>query len=207
MGVAGNADINAMNDGDTVEVYWAAQADDMPEMTVLVKTAEAPEALPPTLKSIVENIDPKLFPEIWMLKATFRENVSNFEQAAGAVSMLGVAAALLAAMGLLGLVVYAVSERKKEIAIRIALGAKPAHILSAILRQFVWPIAVGLLAGVAGTAALSQVLRKVLFGVSNLDPLSYVGAMGLLLAIAAAAALLPARQALRVDPLPALRCE
>ncbi len=207
VGVAGNAHINAMNDGDTVEVYWAAQADDMPEMTVLVKAAGAPDALPPTLKSIVENIDPKLFPEIWMLKASFHENVSNFEQAAGAVSLLGVAAALLAAMGLLGLVVYAVSERKKEIAIRIALGAKPAHILSAILRQFIWPVAVGLLAGVAGTAALSQVLRKVLFGVSNLDPLSYAGGIGVLLAIATAAALLPARRALRVDPLPALRCE
>ena len=79
--------------------------------------------------------------------------------------------------------------------------------MSSVLRQFVWPIAVGLLTGVAGTAALSQVLRKVLFGVSNLDPLSYASAMGVLVAIATAAALLPARQALRIDPLHALRYE
>jgi predicted permease len=207
VGVAGNAHVNAMNDGDTVEVYWAAQAEDMSEMTLLLKTAGAPEGLPPMVKSIAESIDPKLFPEIWLLKTAVHRNMLNFELAAAAVSMLGMAAALLAAMGLLGLVAYTVSERTKEIAIRIALGAKPVHVLSAILRQFVWPIAVGLLTGVAGTAALSQVLRKVLFGVSNLDPLSYVGAMGVLLAIATAAALLPARQALRVDPLHALRYE
>jgi len=207
VGVAGNAHINAVNDGDTVEVYWAAQAEDMPGLTLLVKTAGAPEGLPAMVKPISESIDPKLFPEIYLLKAAFHQNVLNFELAAAAVSMLGIAAALLAAMGLLGLVVYTVSERTKEIAIRIALGAKPAHVLSAILRQFVWPIAIGLLTGVAGTAALSQVLRKVLFGVSNLDPLSYAGAMGVLLMIATAAALLPARQALRVDPMRALRCD
>ena len=97
------------------------------------------------------------------------------------------------------------NHHRCEIAIRIALGAKPANILSAVLRQFLWPIAIGLLTEVAGTAALSQLLRKVLFGVSNLDPLSYAGAMGVLLAIATAAAVLPARQAFRVDPLGALR--
>jgi predicted permease len=207
VGVAGNAHVNALNDGDTVEVYWAAQPEDMSAMTLVVKTAGAPEGLPPMVRSIAESIDPKLFPEIYLLKAAFHQNMLNFELAAAAVSLLGMAAALLAAMGLLGLVAYTVSERTKEIAIRIALGAKPAHVLSAILRQFVWPIAVGLLSGVAGTAALSRVLRKVLFGVSNLDPLSYAGAMGVLLAIATAAALLPARQALRVDPLRALRYE
>jgi predicted permease len=206
VGVAGNAHVNAMNDGDTVEVYWAAQTDD-PEMTLLVKTAGAPEGLPPMVRSIAESIDPKLFPEISLLKDAFNQNMLNFELAAAAVSVLGIAAALLAAIGLLGLVAYTVSERTKETAIRIALGAKPAHVLSAILRQFVWPIALGLLAGMGGTAALSQVLRKVLFGISNLDPLSYAASMGVLLVIAMAAALLPARQALRVDLLRALRYE
>jgi ABC-type antimicrobial peptide transport system permease subunit len=104
-------------------------------------------------------------------------------------------------------VTYAVSERKKEIAIRIALGAKPGHVLSAILRQFLWPVVLGLVAGFAGTAALSRVLRRILFGVSNLDPLSYVGALGVLVIIVTIAALLPARRALKLDPMRALHYE
>ena len=95
---------------------------------------------------------------------------------------------------------YEVSERTKEIAIRITLGARPGHVLSAILRQFVWPVTLGLLAGVAGTAALSQVLGWVPFGVSSLDPAGYFGGIGVLIAIATFAALLPARRALRLDP-------
>lgn len=207
VGVAGNAHVNSLNDGDTVEVYWAAQADDMAEMTLLVKTAGTPEAFPPMVKSITESVDPNLFPEIRLLKTAYHKNMLNFELAAAVVSLLGLAAVLLAAIGLLGLVAYSVSERNKEIAIRIALGAKPAHVLSAILRQFAWPVVIGLLAGTAGTVALSQILRKVLFGVSNLDPLSYVAAIAVLLAIAATAALLPARRALHVDPMRALRCD
>jgi predicted permease len=207
VGVAGNAHVNSLNDGDTVEVYWAAQADDMQEMTLLVKTAGTPEGFPPMVKSITESFDPNLFPEIRLLKTAYHKNMLNFELAAAVVSLLGLAAVLLAAIGLLGLVAYSVSERAKEIAIRIALGAKPAHVLSAILRQFAWPVVVGLLAGTAGTAALSQILRKVLFGVNNLDPLSYAAAIAVLLAIAATAALLPARRALHVDPMRALHCD
>ena len=76
-----------------------------------------------------------------------------------------------------------------------------------ILRQFFWPVLLGLLAGVGATAALSKLLRQVLYGVSNLDPASYAGAIGFLVCIAIAAALLPARRALRVDPIGVLHTE
>jgi ABC-type antimicrobial peptide transport system permease subunit len=104
-------------------------------------------------------------------------------------------------------VAYAISERTKEIAIRIALGAKPAHVLSAILRQFLWPVIIGLFAGLAGSMVLSRFLRIVLFGISNLDPLSYASGLGILITIATIAALLPASRALHIDPVNALRCE
>jgi predicted permease len=207
VGVAGNARLNAMNDGDTAEIYCAAQVADMPAMTLLVKAEGAAESLPPTVKSIAENIDPKVFPYIRLLKREFHRNVHQVEQAAMAVSLLGMSAVLLAGLGILGLVAYAVSERRKEIAIRIALGAQPAQVLSAVLRQFVWPVALGLMVGLAGAAALSQVLRRVLFGVSNLDPAGYIGGIGVLIAITTVAALLPGRRALHVDPIRALHCE
>jgi predicted permease len=205
--VAANARTMALNDGDAVEMYQAAQTTDMPNMIVLVKTAGAPDSVPPIVKSIAESIDPKLFTYLRFLKSDFHRNVQQVENAAMVVSLLGIAAVLLAGIGLLGLVAYAVSERTKEIAIRIALGAQPGHVLSAILRQFVWPVALGLIVGVAGTAALSQFLRRVLFGVSNLDPAGYLGGIAVLIAIATIAALLPGRRALHVDPMRALHCD
>jgi ABC-type antimicrobial peptide transport system permease subunit len=76
-----------------------------------------------------------------------------------------------------------------------------------VLRQFAIPVAAGLLAGVGGAAALSQILRQLLYGVSNLDPMAYVGAVGVFAVAVVVAALLPARRALRVDPIRALRYE
>jgi ABC-type antimicrobial peptide transport system permease subunit len=110
------------------------------------------------------------------------------EMAATVISMVGLVALSLAALGLVGLVAYAVSERTKEIAIRIALGAQPWDVLSSIVRQFFWPVLLGLVAGMGATAALSKLLRQVLYGVSNLDPVSYAGAIGFLVCIAIAAA-------------------
>ena len=207
VGVVGNARVMAMSNGDAVEMYHAAQTSDMPDMVVIVKTAGTPEGLIPMVKSTATSLDPNLFPGIRLLKAEFKKDTEPAGQAAMAGSLLGMVAVLLAALGLVGLVAYAVSERTKEIAIRIALGAKPAHVLSAVLRQFLWPVIIGLVLGLVGSAALSQALRVMLFGISNLDPLSYASGLGILITIATAAALLPARRALSVDPMRALHYE
>jgi ABC-type antimicrobial peptide transport system permease subunit len=120
---------------------------------------------------------------------------------------LALVALLLACLGIVGLVAYAVSQRTKEIGIRMALGAKPSHIVSIVLRQFSRPVLAGLLVGVGGAAALSQVLRQILFGIGSLDPIAYLGAIGLFSATVALASLFPARRALRVDPIKALRTD
>jgi predicted permease len=207
VGVTRGARLLALNDSDAVELYRPAQPEDMPNMHVLVKTAGAADGWVPVVRSIGESLDPKLFLYIQLLKGEFRRATKGVEAAATVISMLGLVALSLAALGLVGLVAYAVSERTKEIAIRIALGAQPWDVLSSIVRQFVWPVLLGLGAGMGATAALSKLLRQVLYGVSNLDPVSYVGAIGFLACIAVVAALLPARRALRVDPLQALHTE
>jgi ABC-type antimicrobial peptide transport system permease subunit len=171
----------------------------MPDMVVLARTAGAPDSLPPIAKSISESLDPKLFPEIRQLKLLYHDNVSGIEKAAMAVSLIGLIAVVVAGIGIIGLVAFTVSQRTKEIAIRIALGAKRAQVLVAVLRQFSWPVAFGLVAGTGIAAAASKVLRIALYGINNLDPLSYAAAIGVLVAIIAVAALLPARRALRLD--------
>lgn len=139
------------------------------------------------------------------MKISFRRKVQEAGYAALTVSLLGSVALLLACLGIVGLVAYAVSQRTKEIGIRMALGAKPSHVLSTVLRQFSTPVLAGLLVGVGAAAGSSQILRQELYGVSNLDPIAYVAAVSIFVAMAALAALLPARRALRVDPLRALR--
>ncbi len=199
VGVAGDAHINALNDDDAAEQYWPAQPEDMPGMVVIVRAAGEPGSLTPAIKSISEGIDPKAMPEVRQIKLLYRENVSSLEMIASAVSAIGLAAVCLAGIGLIGLVAFTVSQRTKEIAIRIALGARPAAVLAAVLQQYAWPVALGLLAGATCAAFASRLLRVGLYGVSNLDPISYAVALGVLIAIVLAAALLPARRALRLD--------
>jgi predicted permease len=199
VGIVGNTRAMELNNTDATEIYYPANTDVLPEMSVLVRTAGDPNTVSPIIKSIAGNLDPKLFPTITPLTAGFRKNVSQVEQIATIVSLLGGIAMFLAVVGLLGLVSYAVSRRTREIAIRLALGANRAEIISAVLQRFAWPVLLGLVAGVAITGSLSQVLRRGLYGIGGFDPISYAGAMTVLIAILAAAAMLPIRRAFRLD--------
>jgi predicted permease len=207
VGVAGDAHVNDLSNGDATEQYWPAQQDDMPGMVVIVNTAGAPESLPPMAKTISESLDAKLFPEIRQMKLLYHDNVSGVERAAEAVSLIGLVAVLLSGVGIIGLVAFTISQRTKEIAIRLALGARRARVLTAVLKQFAWPVGVGLIAGTGMAAVLTKLLRRALYGVSNLDPVGYAGAIVVLVAIVFVAALLPARRALRLDIARALHHE
>jgi predicted permease len=206
-GVAGNARMNAGSDPDSVELYDLPEPDALPAMVLLVKTSAPPESLVPVIASIAKSVDPQVLPEVELLKSSFRESLRQAEGSALVVSLLGLVAQLLACLGIVGVVAYAVSQRTREIGIRMALGAKPAHVVSIILRQFSRPVVIGLLLGVGAAAALSQILRRELYGISHLDPVTYFVVIGLFAGTVALAALLPARRALRVDPILALRHE
>jgi len=199
IGVAGNAHINAINDGDAVEIYAPAQPEDMPGMSVVFRTQGAPDGLESAAKSVVQNLDPKLFPQITLLKAKFHTQMHSIEILVSILTGIGMLAVMLAAVGIVGLVAFTVSQRSKEIAIRFALGSSAREALTAVLGQYCWPVLIGLVVGLALTAAFSNLMRFMLYGVSNLDPVSYAAAIALLLGILVAAALLPARRALKLD--------
>jgi predicted permease len=207
VGVAGNARVVAMEDPDAVEIYFPMTMEDLPAMSVMVRTSTPPERIAPAVASTARSIDAELFPEVQILKSAFSRKLQSAERSALAVSLLGLSALLLACLGIVGLVAYAVSQRTKEIGIRIALGAKRSHVLLVVLRQFSRPVFAGLVVGVGSAAALSQIMRRELYGVSHLDPTAYAAAIGIFVITVAVAALFPARRALRVDPLRALRFE
>src|ERR1700691_3472609 len=207
VGVVGSARLVSAEDSDAVEIYQLASGDILPSMVVLLRTAGPPEGFVPSVSSIAKSIDPNLFPEVQLMKSAYRRKIQIAGYSALAVSLLGLVALLLACVGIVGLVAYGVTQRTKEIGIRMALGARPANILSVVLRHFSLPVAAGLLAGLGGAIALSQILRQLLYGVGSLDPIAYLGAMGVFAVTVVVAALLPARRALRVDPMRALRYE
>lgn len=199
VGVVGNTRAMEMNNTDATEIYYPATDKELPGMFVLIKTSGASDGLASSVKSIASSLDSRLFPTITPLKEGYRKSVGQVEQVAAVISLLGGIAVFLAVVGLLGLVSFAVSQRTREIAIRLALGAKHREIFSTILRRFTLEVLAGLVAGVGLTAALSQILRRVLFGISSLDPISYIGAIALLIVVLATAAMLPVRRALRID--------
>jgi len=199
VGVVADAHINALNDDDALEQYWAAQPDNLSNMTVMARAAGEPGAIGPEARAIATSLDASVFPEIRQIRALYRDNQKMIEDVAAIVSLVGLIALSLAAISLVGLVAFVVTQRTKEIAIRIALGGEPMTVLGAVLRQFRWPLIVGMAVGTGLAGFGSSLLRVILYGVSNLDPVSYVAALSLLVLIAVAAIILPALRVLRMD--------
>jgi ABC-type antimicrobial peptide transport system permease subunit len=119
----------------------------------------------------------------------------------------GLVALVLAATGIYGVLSGSVSERLREIGVRLALGAPRASILALVVRQGMTLTAVGAVIGLAEAALVSQVLASLLFGISRLDPLTYVGVILILAAVSVIACGLPAWRAAQVDPSVTLRAE
>jgi len=121
--------------------------------------------------------------------------------------MQGLIGLLLAVMGLYAVVSYSVSQRTREIGVRMALGARRIDVLGLVARQGVVFTTVGVALGLVASAGIGLVLSQVLFGVKPVDLEIYGGVTALLMLVAALACYLPARRATRVDPMDALRCE
>jgi ABC-type antimicrobial peptide transport system permease subunit len=207
IGIAANAPIMALRDVSASELYLVDAGSELVSSVMLVKTSQSPEAITASLGKIAGSLDSVLSPSAYPLKASFDDKVSDSQKIAGVVTGLGTLALALALIGLWGVVSYTVSQRTKEIGIRVALGATPSRIVETMIARFLVPVSVSLAAGTGLAALLSMALRRELYGLSNFDLVSYVGAVVLLAAASGVAALLPARRALKVDPMVALRCE
>jgi ABC-type antimicrobial peptide transport system permease subunit len=119
----------------------------------------------------------------------------------------GLLATLLATVGLYGVMAFVVARRKKELGIRLALGARPAIVIWMVMREVLLLLGIGLAVGVPAAMALGQYVAAQLYGIKPHDPVIAAGTMALLIVVSAAAGLIPAQRASRIDPILALRHE
>jgi predicted permease len=187
---------------------WRQQGDSIGEMRFALRTASDPAALAETMRRVVREIDPNLpVTEVGTQEARSRENLSRERLYARLLTFFGALALGLAAIGLAGMLGYSVAQRTSEIGIRMALGARRPQVVRMIVLQGLRPTVAGLILGLAASLALGRLLANLVYGVGTSDPATLIAVATVLVAVAALAALLPARRAARVDPIVALRTE
>src|SRR5262249_14697869 len=141
------------------------------------------------------------------LKGVVEQSMEGYRFRTTLLSAFAGIAMLLAALGIYGVLAYFVSQRSRELGIRRALGAQPTTLFGLVVRQGLRPVGIGVAVGIAGALALTGLMRSLLFGIDAIDPPTYATAVAVLTVVATAACAIPARRAMRVDPLVALREE
>jgi putative ABC transport system permease protein len=183
-------------------------AQDPGSMTLVVRTAGEPTAIVPTLRAVVRELDP----DQPLARVAPMEELIGSQTAARRFSTwllgaFGIAAIALTAIGLYSLLAYLVALRRHEMAVRLAIGGSPQHVLGLIVRHVSFVVGLGILLGLAGGLTTARSMRSLLFGIEPWDPLSQAATIAVLGVVAVAAAWIPTRRAMRVDPASVLRTE
>ncbi len=208
VGVARDAKYTTLRETEPVTIYLPA-----PQMldgvaNYYVRTASSPAAIGPAIRAAVREIDPTLPVIDLRTQEQQIERRNSQERLLAQVSgFFGVAALILACVGLYGLMSYLVFQRTGEMGLRLALGALPGQVLRMVLRESFALVATGLVLGLAVAYSIRRFVESTLFGLTAADPLTYAVVAGVLVAVTLLASLRPAQRAARVDPIVALRTD
>ena len=208
VGVVRNIKTDGLDLPDQPHLYFPIFQSPGYAMAVYLRTDVAATSLIQPLREQVSAVDRDLpiFGERTMEQVVV-ESVSRRRFAMQVVGLFGILALLLAAVGIYGVIAYSVTQRTREIGIRVALGASRRTILNWVLRQGMYLIGAGVAGGLIGAFALTRLIRSLLFGVGPTDVVTYVCLAIVLTVVALIACYIPARRATKVDPLVALRYE
>ena len=208
IGVIRDIHQEALDSAPSPEFYISSLQAGFHSGSLVIHTKVDPASIAGAVRQAVWSIDPEQpVADVFTMEEILDWEVSQRRVQATLLAAFAGLAVLLAAVGLYGVLAYAVGQQLPEIGVRMALGAAPRDILGGILGRGLALAGAGLVAGVAGALALSKLLASFLFGVQPTDPSTYVAVASVLLIAAALASYLPARRAMRVDPVVALREE
>ncbi len=181
---------------------------DVGQLTYYVRTWQSPETAMGMIRGAVQGVDSKLVLDTFRtMDQQIDDNISTERMIALLASGFGVLAAILAAVGLYGVLAYSTAQRTREIGVRMALGASRGSVVGMVLREVLWLAGAGVLVAAPVSLLLTRFMKSQLFGISNSDPLTMAAVVLLVTLVAVLAALLPARRAAGVDPMKALRYE
>jgi len=208
VGVVGDVKTNGLDEAVGPMIYWPHFQ--FPELfnTIVVRSDGEPSRLLPAVKGAIWAVNKnQAISKIGTMKQVLSESLARRRLYMILLGVFAGAALLLAGVGIYGMVSYSVSQRIREMGIRIAIGAEHGDLLRLVLGHGARVALLGIGIGIAAALGLTRLMTSLLFGVSATDPLTFVGVAGLLTLVALAASLLPARRAMRVDPMVALRHE
>jgi predicted permease len=193
----------------TGEIYVPyAQVGYAPEANFIARTSENPAVMIPALRQVVWSVDKSApITEVQTMDQIVSDSVAEPRFQTLLLGSFGALGLILAMVGIYGVISYGVTQRTREIGVRMALGAQPRHVLRMVVREGMALAGAGIIAGIGGALALTHYLRSVLFEIKSTDPATFTAVAVALLLIALAACYIPARKAMRVDPTVALRHE
>ena len=208
VGVVGNVREMGPKDEPSPAIYRAYGQMPMPQMTLVMRSAGDPLALASAATTAIREIDPdQPVAEVRTMERVLANTVARPRLILYVLGGFAAVALLLAALGLYGIVSYSVTQRRRDIGVRVALGAQRADVLRPILREGMMLTGCGLALGLAAAFASTRVMQSLLFGVEATDPVTLLGVAAFLTATALAASYIPARRATRLDPVVALRMD
>lgn len=207
VGVVGDVRSTALNQ-ESPALYYSAASRVWPLMDVAVRTSGSPEALLSAIRRKVHELDAQLaLANVRTMDEWLSNSAAQPRLNSSLLTVFAFVALLIAAIGIYGVLAYSVNQRTREIGMRMALGATPRDVLRLVVGEGMAVVLAGIGIGLAGGLALGRALSNLVYGVTVRDPVTFASVAVILAIVAFAACVIPARRAMRVDPMVALRYE